>query len=270
VTAAADKVRLGGMALPNGVLVHGPHSWACAIRSAGGELELASGEKSVRSADVESPLLRGLVRVAELLAVLPAVRRALPEAELPFRQGRVMAAMAGCALAAKGLRASRLGPVGQETAAALLALVPVTTALRGTELAAYHGAEHISIGSYEHGRPRPREHERCGSHLLGPLLVSTVVGNVAAGKIARTPTGRTAARLLAGAVSVAAATELYGWALRNPGTGLSRALSWPGHELQRRFLTAEPTAEQLEVAQAALDECLRLELGRASPNQPPQ
>jgi len=27
-----EKIRLGGMALPNGVLVHGPNSWACAIR----------------------------------------------------------------------------------------------------------------------------------------------------------------------------------------------------------------------------------------------
>jgi uncharacterized protein YqhQ len=266
LTGTADKVRLGGMALPNGVLVHGPRSWACAVRGSDGGLKLASGDKSIRSADTESPLLRGLVRVAELLAVLPAVRRELPEAQLPFRQGRVLAAMAGCAIAARGLRASRLGPVGQETAAAVLALVPVTAALRGTELAAYHGAEHISIGSYEHGQPRPREHERCGSHLLGPVLVTTIAGNVAAGRLARTPAGKTAARVLAGAVSLAAATELYGWALRNPETGLSRALSWPGHELQRRFLTAEPTPDQLEVAQAALDECLRRE--RTSPKQP--
>ena len=49
-------------------------------------------------------------------------------------------------------------------------------ALRGGELAAYHGAEHITIGGYEHGEARPKEHERCGSHLLGPLLVTTAVG----------------------------------------------------------------------------------------------
>jgi len=28
-----DKIRLGGMALVNGVLVHGPSSWACATAS---------------------------------------------------------------------------------------------------------------------------------------------------------------------------------------------------------------------------------------------
>jgi uncharacterized protein YqhQ len=252
------------MALRNGVLVHGPGSWACAIRGRDGRVHLASGEKTIRSAEVQSPLLRGLARVAELFAVLPSVRRSLPEAELPFKQARVVAAMAGSMLAARGLRSSRLGPLAQESASALLALLPVAVAVRGTELAAYHGAEHISIGSYEHGEPRPREHERCGSHLLGPLLVTTVVGNVVAGGLAETPRGKTLARLVAGAGAVAAATELLGWALRHPEHPLSRAVSWPGGELQRHFLTAEPTAEQLEVAQAALAECLRLEARHAT------
>ena len=37
-----EKIRLGGMALANGVLVHGPTAWACAIRTDDGELEGAS------------------------------------------------------------------------------------------------------------------------------------------------------------------------------------------------------------------------------------
>jgi uncharacterized protein YqhQ len=51
--------------------------------------------------------------------------------------------------------------------------------------------------------------------------------------------------------------------LRHPDHPASRALAWPGHELQRRFLTAEPSPEQLEVAEAALAECLRLEQQRS-------
>ena len=43
--AGPDKVRLGGMALPNGVLVHGPTSWACAIRTKDGGIDVASGRK---------------------------------------------------------------------------------------------------------------------------------------------------------------------------------------------------------------------------------
>jgi uncharacterized protein YqhQ len=47
--------------------------------------------------------------------------------------------------------------------------------------------------------------------------------------------------------------------LRHPQHPLARALAWPGHQLQARLLTAEPTRAQLEVAEAALAECLRLE-----------
>ena len=48
---------------------------------------------------------------------------------------------------------------------------------------------------------------------------------------------------------------------RNPEHPLARVLSKPGHELQHRFSTAEPTEDQLEVAEAALAACLDLERG---------
>jgi uncharacterized protein YqhQ len=48
---------------------------------------------------------------------------------------------------------------------------------------------------------------------------------------------------------------------RNPDHLAARALSRPGHELQHRLSTAEPTPEQLEVAEAALAACLALEHG---------
>jgi uncharacterized protein YqhQ len=47
---------------------------------------------------------------------------------------------------------------------------------------------------------------------------------------------------------------------KHPSNPVSRALAWPGRELQSRFLTAEPTPEQLEVARLALVECVRREL----------
>jgi uncharacterized protein YqhQ len=52
------------MALANGVLVHGPRHWACAIRTDDGRLELAADRKTIRSVDVRSPFLRGPARVA--------------------------------------------------------------------------------------------------------------------------------------------------------------------------------------------------------------
>ena len=40
-----EKVRLGGMALANGVLVHGPSAWACAVRTDDGELKVVARRK---------------------------------------------------------------------------------------------------------------------------------------------------------------------------------------------------------------------------------
>ena len=40
-----DKLRLGGMALRNGLLVHGPTHWAAAVRTDDGEVRVASGPK---------------------------------------------------------------------------------------------------------------------------------------------------------------------------------------------------------------------------------
>jgi uncharacterized protein YqhQ len=63
----------------------------------------------------------------------------------------------------------------------------------------------------------------------------------------------------AGVGALAASVELFSWMVQNEKNPLARALAMPGHELQHRFVTAEPTPEQLEVANLALDECVRLE-----------
>ncbi len=254
---AEEKIRLGGMALPNGVLVHGPHTWACAIRHEDGRIEVASARKRLRAARVKNPFLRGPARLAEALALLPQVKRKLPAAQLPMESPRVLVSMLGAVVFVKGVRESRLRPLAQELLAGFASIGPALLALRSGELAAYHGAEHISIGSYEHGERRSREHERCGGHLVGPLVATSAVGNALAGLVPERARGQARAAAQFGAV--AAATELFGWMTRNPSHPLAQALAKPGHELQHRLSTAEPTPEQLEVAEAALAACLALE-----------
>jgi len=255
-----EKIRLGGMALPNGVLVHGPTSWACAIRNADGEIEVASAVKTFRASNVNRPFLRGPARLAEAMALLPQLKRALPDAKLPMQSPRVFVSMLAAALTVRGIREStRIRPMAQELLSGLLSLGPAVLAMRGTELAAYHGAEHISIGRYEHGDGAKKEHERCGGHLVGPLVATTAIGNVLANFAPLRV--RTQARAAAQLGAVAASTEIFGWMARNPDNLMSKALSKPGHELQHRLSTAEPTAEQLEVAEAALAACLALEHG---------
>jgi uncharacterized protein YqhQ len=145
----------------------------------------------------------------------------------------------------------------QELVGGVISLAPALIALRGGELAAYHGAEHISIGTYEHGTAAQKEHERCGSHLVGPLILASAAG---AGLAARVPERlRKPASLAASLGAFAASTEVFGWMTRNPEHPVARLLAWPGTELQSRFATADPSAAQVEVAQAALDACLELE-----------
>jgi uncharacterized protein YqhQ len=257
---AEGQLRLGGMALANGVLVHGPNAWACAIRLPDGRLEVASDYKRYRSSEITNPLLRGPARLAEAIALLPQVRRRLSGAKLPFEKPRVLTAMIAGAVVTQIARGSRsLTPAARELVAMVASLAPAAVALRSSELAAYHGAEHIAIGTYEHGEAREKEHERCGSHLIGPLLGTLAIGNVLA---SRAPSQfRLAARGLASLAAVAASTEIFSWMVRNPDHPLSKALARPGHEIQHRLATAEPTPEQLEVAEAAVAACLELEDG---------
>jgi uncharacterized protein YqhQ len=248
------------MALANGVLVHGPGSWACAIRHSDGRLEVAAARKRFRAARVHVPLLRGPAPLLEAIALLPEVKRRLPAARLPMQEPTTLAAVFGAAVAVRGVRGSgRLRPAAQELASALLSLAPAALSLRGGEVAAYHGAEHISIGRYEHGPSATKEHERCGGHLIGPLVLTSAVGNALAGLAPDRLRSRARAAAQLGAV--AASTEIFGWMTRNPRHVVAQALSKPGHELQHRLSTAEPTEEQLEVAEAALRACLELEDG---------
>jgi uncharacterized protein YqhQ len=253
----AEKIRLGGMALANGVLVHGPHAWACAIRRSDGTIEVASARKRVQASRVRSPLLRGPARLLEALALLPQVKRKVPAARLPMERPSVVVSMVGASLAVRALRATRLNAPVRELLSGPVSMAPAVLALRGGDLASYHGAEHIAIGTYEHGKPATKEHERCGGHLVGPLLVTSAIGNTLAGFAPER--SRRQAQVVAQIGAIAAATELFGWMSRHPERRLARALSKPGHELQHRFSTAEPTAEQLEVAEAALARCLKLE-----------
>src|SRR3954452_9402489 len=142
-----EKLRLGGMALPNGVLVHGPRSWACAVRNDAGEIEVASSYKTFTANRVTRPFLRGPARLAEAMAVLPQLKRALPAAKLPMQSPRMLVTILVAAGAARGVRDTRrIRPAAQELLSGLISLAPAFMALRGSDLAAYHGAEHISIG----------------------------------------------------------------------------------------------------------------------------
>ena len=104
-----DKLRLGGMALRNGLLVHGPTHWAAAVRAKDGDVKVASGPKPRVTALDDIPGLRGLVRLGEAFAVIPLVKKGLPEAKLAFENPSVLGVAAGASIAGTLLRAPRAG-----------------------------------------------------------------------------------------------------------------------------------------------------------------
>jgi len=255
-----DKLRLGGMALRNGLLVHGPTHWAAAVRTDAGEVKVGSGKKPRVKAVDGVPGVRGVVRLGEAMAVIPLVKRGLPEVKLPFQDASVIAVAAGASLTG-ALARKRLRGIGGESIAALASVAPALFALRGGELAEYHGVEHKAIAAYEQGaddaRDTSKEHERCGSHLVAPLLASNLAGTLLLRQTLDKP-GPMAGAAVALA-STAVAVELFGWCERNSETKLAQALRRPGFEIQRLIGTREPDERQLEVGRAALAEILRVE-----------
>ncbi len=255
-----EKLRLGGMALRNGLLVHGPTHWAAAVRAGNGDVKVASGRKpTLGGAFDRVPGVRGVARLGEAFVVIPLMKRALPEAKLPMQDVRTVAAMAGAAVAGRVIRRSGSQTLARETGVALISLAPALLALRQGELASWHGVEHKAIAAYEQDgetADADKEHDRCGSNLVAPMLAATAAGSVAVRKVGlRGPAAEGAVAL----GSLAVAVEVFGWSERHADTALAKALRRPGYEIQRLVGTREPTEEQIEVGQAALAEILRRE-----------
>lgn len=288
--------RIGGIALGNGLIVVSERYWAAAIRSSDGSIKAASGRKvrlpgsgpgyseagcftgaagvgaecapgtaggSAAAAvnPAGTPLVRSLGRFGESLVVLGLVKLRLPEAQLPFEGRRVATALAMSLAATSAVRlVAPRSAVAQEIGAVLAAVGPALWALRGSPVLAYHGAEHKVIGAREasvHASAAPREHDRCGSNLLGPYLATTVITNLLIRGFSRQRSRVVSAA--ASAVSLGLALEALRWATEHGDSWAARLLLAPGRLLQRYFTTAEPTPEQLEVGRRALKELLRLE-----------
>ncbi len=249
------------MALRNGLFVHGPTHWAAAVRASDGDIRVASGRKTVRSGlATRVPIARGILRLSEMMAILPQVKRSLPESKMAFENPTVIALSVSTIALTKGAKARGVSPVTVEALASVLAVLPALAMLRSGSLARYHGAEHKTIGAYESGGAavdEAKEHDRCGSHLVTPLVGLSVIGNILASRAPRSQ--QAAARAGASLAAMGIAVELFGWASRNAAHPLARAFRAPGTALQRVVGTREPSPEELDVARAALDRLLVLE-----------
>jgi len=260
---ASEKLRLGGMALRNGLLIHGPTHWAAAVRGPDGSVQVASSPKPELAPGLAArlPGLRGPLKLAEALAVLPLVRYRLPAARLPFEDRRVLVAIGTTLFATAALRRRFGSSALREGAVQAIGAVPALVALLDRDLAAYHGVEHKAIAAYEQGIDDPavvpKEHDRCGSNLLAPMMLLSAGGTVLLERLVDRP--GPAARAVVGLGGASIAVEMFAWSDRHHGDPLAEAFHTPGREIQRLVATKEPTPEQLEVGVAALAEILRAE-----------
>jgi uncharacterized protein YqhQ len=129
----------------------------------------------------------------------------------------------------------------------------------------YHGAEHKIIHTYEAGEPLDAEHAakyhtmhpRCGT---GFLLLVMVVAVFLFALVGKPPLPYLVlSRIIGIPVIVGISYELgIRGAGRHAKNLASRMLLWPGMQLQR-LTTREPTADQIEVAAASLEEVLKLD-----------
>ena len=261
------------MALRNGLLIHGPTHWAAAVRDADGEVQVASERKPELAPQLAQrvPGLRGPLKLAEAMAVLPIVRRRLPAARLPFEDRRVLAAVGGTLIATGLLRRRVASGALREGIVQALGAVPAVVALSDRDLAAYHGVEHKAIAAYEQGvedpATVPKEHDRCGSNLIAPMMLLSAGGTVMLERLVERPSPLARAAVGLGGASIA--VEMFAWSDRNHGAPLAEAFHTPGREIQRHLATKEPTPEQLQVGVAALAEILRVEGAQGEAGEPP-
>lgn len=268
------RLRMGGIALHNGLVLHTEQFWVVATRRPDDRIQVRSGRKPQWFASGrigQIPLIRGLARLGQNLAFLPQIRGQAVSG-MPHVTPQAMALAAASSAASAVLRRTRALPLSmQEIVVALLALVPALATLKGNPILRYHGVEHKTIAAYEatghpdmtQVRSSPREHPNCGSSLATILIITSTVGNIAVRRIAGRihPATGIAVTLL----SLASSMELFRWMQRHPKHPLARAMAYLGLEFQSRLTTEEPSEGELEVGLAALDEILRLEDVEAEP-----
>ena len=288
---ASRDAPVGGQAILEGVMMRGVSTWAAAVRTPEGEIEITSEPVvswAKRHRILRVPVLRGVVALAESLkigfrALAFSANAQMDEDEEPiggFTWGLTVALSLALAV---GL--FFVVPVGltslikdQLGSAVLFWLVEgvVRTAIFIGYIAAisrlpdlrrvfeYHGAEHKTISCFEAGDELSparaarysRLHPRCGTSFL--LIVMVLAIFVFA------PLGLPEwywlvfSRVLGIPLIAGLSYEVIKWAGRNRRKAWVRTLMWPGLMLQN-LTTREPDHDQLAVAIASLEEVLAVE-----------
>ena len=254
-------VRVGGQALPDGVLMRTNRAWAIARADGTVTTGLMPPE---RCAAV--PVLRVLTSLGAALTLGLRGGRGRDAAGRRQRRrppwkmvGGLVAAEAAVLVLGRLAGAARL-PAGAAPEVRLgltLAAVVVFRVATPARQWRYHGAEHKAVAAHERGIDLthtdevlgcPRVHARCGTNVVVWLALAAVW-------LGRQPL---VVQLPGLAVALGGVAEMVSAAARHQDTLAARLCLLPGRLLQRFVTTAEPDPAEQGVACTALVACLEL------------
>ncbi|MGH8983304.1 MAG: DUF1385 domain-containing protein [Acidimicrobiia bacterium] len=273
---------MGGQAVMEGVMMRGEHTWAVAVRTPEGDIDVEVHDAPTwgqRWSKV--PLLRGVMTLAESLTLgfkalswsankqVPEEERLSPKA-VGWTMGVALLFFMGIfillpAFGARGL--NRWLPLegfwlhaaeGALRLALFIGYILLVGRLADIRrVFEYHGAEHKAIAAYENGvevtpesaQRFTTEHVRCGTNFLLTVMIITIVVYAFFGRPALPML--IASRVLLIPLIAGLGYEIIRFAARHMESRWMRIAMRPGLALQR-LTTRQPSLDQLEVAIASL------------------
>ena len=274
----AEPRYMGGQAVMEGVMMRGAKTWAVAVRTPEGDVEMEVHDAphwSERWTHV--PLMRGIMTLAESLslgfkALMWSADRQLPEEErisktaMGWTMGVAVAFFVGVFLVLPALGTSALGNAldvhgfsyhlleGGIRLLIFLGYLGLIGLLPDIKrVFQYHGAEHKAIAAYENGvqvtpesaQQFSTQHVRCGTNFLLTVMVVTIFVYSFVGRPALPILILSRIVLIPLVASIS--YELIRYAARHMDKGWVRTLMVPGLSLQK-LTTREPSLDQLEIA----------------------
>jgi uncharacterized protein YqhQ len=282
------RLRYGGQALIEGVMMRGRNAVAVALRHPDGRIvyatePLSGGFRGTRWAKL--PFMRGLVVLYETLVT--GTRWLVRSANLSASEEGVELGKGGVAIMLTITLALGIGLFFFLPLVITRALVPTQGGLlehavegcvqvalflgyllligRSREVHRtfqYHGAEHMSIHALENDDPLttdrvrvyPTAHPRCGTEFLVVVIIISIITFSLIGRQSIPVT--IISRLILIPIIAAVAYEILQFLARHESNMLMRALTKPGLWVQM-ITTKRPSDDMIEVAIVSLQEALR-------------
>jgi uncharacterized protein YqhQ len=273
---------MGGQAVMEGVMMRGARTWAVAVRTPEGEIELAVHDAPTWAEKWSNvPIVRGVMSLCESLALgfkalAWSADRQLPEEErisskaMGWTMAFALIFFSAIFLVLPALGTSALGDrLGVDGFAyhlleggirlgiflGYLALIGLLPDIK--RVFQYHGAEHKAIAAYENdvaltpesAQRFTTQHVRCGTNFLLTVMVMTIIVYSFVGRPALP--WLITSRILLLPLIAGLAYEVIRFSARHMDKRWVRVMMKPGLALQK-LTTREPDLEQLEVAIASL------------------